>query len=96
MLQYTFSFNNAHRHFIDIEFHVDNHQFSSLVLQLPSWRPGRYELADFAKNIQYFRVHDMQGKPLSTFRKIEQGYLAWSLLQRYRNWSCRIIITPTN
>ena len=72
MLQYTFSFNNAHRHFIDIEFHVDNHQFSSLVLQLPSWRPGRYELADFAKNIQYFRVHDMKGKALK-FEKLSKN-----------------------
>jgi predicted metalloprotease with PDZ domain len=65
MLQYIFSFNHAHRHFLDIEFHVDNHRSSNLVLQLPSWRPGRYELGDFAKNIQYFKVHDMQGNPLA-------------------------------
>ena len=75
MLQYTFSFNHAHRHFIDIEFHVDNHQSSSLVLQLPSWRPGRYELGDFAKNIQYLRVNDIKGMPLKFEKLTKDSWL---------------------
>ncbi len=68
MLKYIFSYTNPHRHYVDIEFHIDNHHFSSIVLQLPSWRPGRYELGDFAKKIQYFRVHDINGKLLK-FKK---------------------------
>ena len=35
---------------------IDNIQSDTLELQLPAWRPGRYELQNFAKNIQRFEV----------------------------------------
>ena len=69
MIQYTFSYSKPHRHFIDIEMLVEKHDASELILQLPAWRPGRYELGDFAKNIQRFSVVDTQGNPLK-FEKI--------------------------
>ena len=71
MLHYRFSYSQAHRHFIDIEFTVNNHSGSELILQLPAWRPGRYELGDFAKNIQYFNVVDAAGNTLK-FEKINK------------------------
>ncbi len=43
----------------------------AITLQLPSWRPGRYELGNFAKNIRDFKVTDGQGKELS-FRKLNK------------------------
>lgn len=43
-------------------------QQDKLHLQLPAWRPGRYQLANFAKNIQRFQIFDGAGKPLS-FKK---------------------------
>tara|TARA_B100000795_G_scaffold269193_1_gene257901 strand:- start:926 stop:2635 length:1710 start_codon:yes stop_codon:yes gene_type:complete len=64
MIQYTFSYSKPHRHFVDIEMCVEKHNASELILQLPAWRPGRYELADFAKNIQQFSVMDAHGNPL--------------------------------
>ncbi len=36
---------------------IDNIQYDSIELQLPAWRPGRYELQNFAKNIQRFEVY---------------------------------------
>lgn len=36
----------------------------ALTLQLPAWRPGRYELGNFAKNIKRVDVFDKNGKPL--------------------------------
>ena len=69
MIQYTFSYTKPHRHFIDIEMRVSEHLSSELIVQLPAWRPGRYELGNFAKNIQYFKVFDAQGLPLK-FQKI--------------------------
>lgn len=36
-----------------------------LIIHLASWRPGRYELGNFAKNIKGFRVFDDQNKVLS-------------------------------
>ena len=67
MIQYTFSYT-AHRHFIDIEMRIFEHSSPELIVQLPV-RPGRYELGNFAKNIQYFKVFDAQGLPLN-FHKI--------------------------
>ena len=52
MIQYNFSYNNPHRHFIDIEISVEVNNEKELFFQLPAWRPGRYELANFSKNIQ--------------------------------------------
>ena len=42
-----------------------------MYLQIPAWRPGRYELANFAKNIKNFAVFDDQMKPC-TYRKINK------------------------
>ena len=69
MIQYTFSYTKPHRHFIDIEMRIFEHSSTELIVQLPAWRPGRYELGNFAKNIQYFKVFDAQGLPLK-FQKI--------------------------
>lgn len=46
------------------------------VIQLPSWRPGRYELGNFAKNIKGFKVFNGNGKPVE-FLKISKD--AWQL-----------------
>lgn len=76
MLHYKFSYTHPHRHFIDIEMHIPEHNSSELILQLPAWRPGRYELGNFAKNIQCFKVCDKEGKPLK-FKKITKD--AWKV-----------------
>ncbi|MFN3380285.1 MAG: M61 family peptidase, partial [Runella zeae] len=55
--------------FIEIECRIDNISDQAVEIQLPAWRPGRYELQHFAKNIQQFGVFDKNNHPL-TFRKI--------------------------
>ncbi|MDB5240979.1 MAG: peptidase [Spirosoma sp.] len=56
-------------HFIAVEARLTDVVTSSVELQLPAWRPGRYELQHFAKNIQRFAVVDGAGQPLP-FQKI--------------------------
>ncbi len=63
-MHYKISFSNAHRHFITIEYTVDVTGLDSVLLQLSSWRPGRYELGNFAKNIRTFRVLDQNNTVL--------------------------------
>jgi predicted metalloprotease with PDZ domain len=65
MITYFISAPDRHRQFLHLsaEFPV-NHQ-DVFHLQLPAWRPGRYELGNFAKNIRAFDVVDASGKPLS-------------------------------
>ena len=68
-MRYIISGENPHRHFLQIEFVVSNISGESLELQLPAWRPGRYVLQNFSKNIRAFAVYDEKGKSLS-FEKI--------------------------
>jgi predicted metalloprotease with PDZ domain len=56
-------------HYIAVEARLTDITTPTVELQLPAWRPGRYELQPFAKNIQRFAVTDAQGQPLP-FRKI--------------------------
>ena len=61
---YTFSSKNRGSKFLDIEFLIENIKDDEILVQLPAWRPGRYELADFAKNIQQFSVQTLNNKEL--------------------------------
>lgn len=56
-------------HYIAVDARLTNVTTAEVDLQLPAWRPGRYELQNFAKNIQRFTVLDKAAKPLP-FRKI--------------------------
>ncbi|MFM1874286.1 MAG: hypothetical protein RL266_23, partial [Bacteroidota bacterium] len=58
-----------HRHFVDVEIIFSCLDQPKLQLQLPAWRPGRYQLANFAKNVQRFAAFTMNDEPLS-FRKL--------------------------
>lgn len=70
-MTYSFSCKNPGSKFLDIELTIENNDKDSILLQLPAWRPGRYELANFAKNIQKFSVKTMNNKPLE-FKKISK------------------------
>ena len=69
MINYSISFSNPHRHFVDFEFSAKTNGANKMKFQLSAWRPGRYELADFAQNIQKWSAFDENNKPLF-FKKI--------------------------
>jgi len=69
MINYHISFEKPHRHFVDFEFSAKTNGANSMKFQLSSWRPGRYELADFAQNIQKWGAFDEKNNPLP-FKKI--------------------------
>lgn len=68
-MRYTFSYSNSHRHFIDIQFSILSNGKSTLELHLPSWRPGRYELGNFAKNIADIKFLNEHDAPLDFKKK---------------------------
>ncbi|EMR01357.1 M61 family metallopeptidase [Cesiribacter andamanensis] len=70
-MTYYISYQYPQHHFINITLYLRQLQEEVTYLQLPSWRPGRYELGNFAKNLQQFAVLDMQGRPIP-FRKISK------------------------
>lgn len=63
------SYKNPLQHLLNFEFSIDNITTPNIELQLSAWRPGRYELQNFAKNIQSFGVFSSDGTPLK-FSKI--------------------------
>ena len=69
MINYHISYNNAYRHFIDIKVELDLNDEKELEIQLPVWRPGRYELGNFIKNIQNFNVFNEKKLQRGTNRK---------------------------
>ncbi len=77
MIKYAVSTKHPHRHFIGFtaEFEVKNRM--EVLLQLAAWRPGRYELGNFAKNIRSWKVTDEHGSALS-FRKTSKD--AWLVM----------------
>lgn len=68
-MYYLLSSPHPESRFIDIECTFTHVETDTLEIQLPAWRPGRYELQHFAKNIQRFGVFNKNDQPL-TFRKI--------------------------
>ena len=69
MINYTISYNNPHRHYVDFELTAPTNGQKSMQFQLSAWRPGRYELADFAQNIQKWAAFDEHSNPIP-FKKI--------------------------
>jgi predicted metalloprotease with PDZ domain len=69
MTNYHFSYKNASTQYVDIAVTIPAGGLNMLSVQLPAWRPGRYELGNFAKNVKGFRIEDEQGKPVA-FEKI--------------------------
>ena len=68
-MHYRLSADPLLPHYIAVDARLTNIITPDVELQLPAWRPGRYELQQFAKNIQRFEVVDGEGKPLP-FHKI--------------------------
>jgi predicted metalloprotease with PDZ domain len=66
---YRLLFDRPHRQFLDVDITLHNVVGSTVRLQLPAWRPGRYELANFAKNVQRFSAFNGKGEEL-THRKL--------------------------
>jgi predicted metalloprotease with PDZ domain len=75
-LHYHIGWKNSGTQLIDIRFIVQNNTQEKVNIQLPSWRPGRYELGNFAKNIRSFRVEDTIGN-LLPFEKLTKDL--WSI-----------------
>lgn len=67
MINYSISFDNPSNQYITVKINFTSTE-SEHEIQLPSWRPGRYELGNFAKNVKSFTIYE-NNQPLS-FQKI--------------------------
>jgi predicted metalloprotease with PDZ domain len=69
MIKYNISYKKPHKHLIDFELITSTKNKEKLQFQLSAWRPGRYELADFAQNIINWQAYNEKDEKLS-FKKI--------------------------
>ncbi|MBC8304346.1 MAG: M61 family metallopeptidase [Pelagibacterales bacterium] len=69
MINYYISYQKPHKHLIDFELITSTKNKEKLQFQLSAWRPGRYELADFAQNIINWQAYNEKDEKLS-FKKI--------------------------
>ncbi len=63
MTKFTFSIENPSQQYIHISVEFKTTEDVTFV-HLPSWRPGRYQLANFAKNVRNFVVTDANNQKL--------------------------------
>ncbi len=64
MVYFTFDSANSNQQYIQITASFST-KSAITFLQLPSWRPGRYELGNFAKNVRNFKVFDANNQLIS-------------------------------
>ncbi|HEX8515640.1 MAG TPA: M61 family peptidase [Bacteroidia bacterium] len=75
-MKYIISYTNPHQRYIDIEFIAGAVTGDEVIIQLPAWRPGRYELGNFAKNVQKWAAFDEKGNMLAS-RKVSKD--SWAV-----------------
>jgi predicted metalloprotease with PDZ domain len=64
MVNYFISYKNPLTHLVDIVISINSLKTELTEFQLPAWRPGRYELQNYAANIKQFKAYDKEGRSL--------------------------------
>ncbi|SNC77517.1 Predicted metalloprotease, contains C-terminal PDZ domain [Hymenobacter gelipurpurascens] len=72
MIHYYVSFENPLTFYLQIQmtYEVAANATQALELQLPAWRPGRYELQNFAQKLQHVVIEDAASGEVLAARKI--------------------------
>lgn len=70
-MHYEISILDTETHFIAFKWTIDAIQQDTLVIQQPSWRPGRYELQNYVKNTRCFAIVNENGTTVP-FKKINK------------------------
>jgi predicted metalloprotease with PDZ domain len=75
MTTYKLSYTHPEKHYLNINVVKSTGGKANVVFQLPAWRPGRYELGNFAKNIRDFTATNEHGEKLEVFKKSKDSWL---------------------
>ena len=63
-MHYHISVADPQSHFLLVTYTIPDIENDFIEIQLPAWRPGRYELQNFAKNIQFIEAISVSGDKL--------------------------------
>jgi predicted metalloprotease with PDZ domain len=75
MIQYEVFCDSPNQHYIRFKANFPVLK-SETILKISAWRPGRYELGNFAKNVRNFKVYDAEKKQIAV-QKIEKS--SWKI-----------------
>jgi predicted metalloprotease with PDZ domain len=64
MIQYKISCPNPASQFLQIELRFDCQSQERIHLQLPAWRAGRYQIANYAQNLRGFTASNLNGESI--------------------------------
>lgn len=73
-MQYTISYGNPNKHIIDIELLLKEINQELVTVYLPAWRPGRYTIQNFAKNILSLNAIDQDNNKLSVSKSTKDSW----------------------
>jgi predicted metalloprotease with PDZ domain len=74
-MNYKITIEDPNSKYIAIEATLYHNNNKEIEVQLPAWRPGRYELQNFAKNIQTFEAFTRDGILLQTKKITKDRWL---------------------
>jgi len=72
MIDYTIGWQQANSHLFEITIETSSQGSDTLDLALPNWRPGRYLIQNYARNVQEFSVSDDKGQTLN-WEKVDKS-----------------------
>ncbi len=75
MTRYFIKLQKPSNHYIDIEARFDTRGAKELQVQLPAWRPGRYELGNFAQNTRKWKAFDENGNSLISYKTVKDCWI---------------------
>lgn len=93
-IQFKLSAPHRISHFAEIEMTVDTSGSEEITFELPSWRPGRYELGNFAKNIRKWKASNERGQALAYKKTSKDSWQvstdsASKVIIRYEYFCCQ-------
>ena len=65
MIHYTISCPNPASQFLRIDLYFSYKAGEQVHLQLPAWRAGRYQIANYAQNLRGLNVQNEEDLPIS-------------------------------
>ncbi len=74
MISYHLGYTSALSHFVDISITITGNTQQQLYLQLPAWRPGRYELQNFAQKLSQVTA-DANGQTIAINKVTKDRWL---------------------
>ncbi|TLV00482.1 M61 family metallopeptidase [Dyadobacter luticola] len=75
-LKYTVSMENPASHTFHVTLQYRPEKSDSLLLKMPDWTPGYYQLMDYAANVQNFTPKDDKG---NTLQWVKTGKTGWTI-----------------